>query len=60
LPGVWTSGGLEIGAHIAAVPSNGHDSRRAECKDYTKNQRLSEVTEVVGGLQYTRLKSVLY
>ncbi len=36
---------LEIGAHIAAVPLNGHDSRRAECRDYSKKQRLSEMTE---------------
>src|SRR5271167_5090378 len=50
--GVWTSSGLEIGAHIAAVPSNGHDSRRAESRDYTKNQRLSEMTEVAESLQY--------
>ena len=42
---------MEIGAHIAAVPSKGHDSRRAEYRDYTENQRLSEKTEVVGGLQ---------
>jgi hypothetical protein len=51
---------LEIGAHMAAVPSNGHDSRRPECRDYAKNQRLSEMTEVVGGLQYTRWISVPY
>jgi len=51
LPGVWTSSGLEIGAHIAAVTSKGHDNRRAKCRDYTKNERLSEMTEVVGGLQ---------
>jgi hypothetical protein len=49
---------VEIGAHIAAVPSNGHDNRRAECGDYTKIQRLSEMIEVVGSLQYTRLNSV--
>ena len=42
------------------MPSKGHDSRRAEYRDYTKNQRLSEMTEVVGGLQYTRLNSVPY
>jgi len=54
---VGTSSGLEIGAHIAAVPSNGYDTRRAGCRDYTKNQRLSEMTEVVGGLHYTRLNS---
>jgi hypothetical protein len=51
---------VEIGTHIAAVPSNGHDSRRAKCRDYTKNTRLSEMTEVVGGLQYTPLNSVPY
>jgi hypothetical protein len=33
-----------------AVPSKGHDSRRAESRDYTKNQGVSEMTEVVGGL----------
>jgi hypothetical protein len=60
LSGAWTSSGLEIGAHIAAVPSNGHDSRRAEHRDYIKNQRLSETTEVVCGLQHTRLNSVRY
>ena len=52
--------GLEIDAHIAAVPSKGHDSRRAECRDYTRNQRLSGMTDVVGGLQYTQLNSVPY
>ena len=35
------SSGLEIGAHIAAVPSNGHDSGRAECWDYTKANGLA-------------------
>jgi len=51
IAGARTSSGLEIGAHIVAVPSNGHDSRRTECMDHTKNQWLSEMTEVVGGLQ---------
>ncbi len=50
----------EIGARIAAVPSNGHDSRWAECRDYIRNQRLSEMTEVVGGLQYRRVNLVPY
>jgi hypothetical protein len=54
------STGLEIGAHIVAVPSKGHDSRRADCWDYTENQRLREVTDVVGGLQSKGLNSVLY
>jgi len=48
----------EIGARIVAVPSKGHDSRRAEFRDYTKDQRLSEMTEVVGGLHHARLNSV--
>jgi hypothetical protein len=58
LAGVWTGSGLEIGAHIAAVPSNGHDSGRAECRDNTKERGVSGMTEVVGSLQYTRLNSV--
>ena len=50
----------EIGARIVAVPSKGHDSRRAEYRDYTQNQRLSEMTEAVVGLQYTPLNLVPY
>jgi len=42
------------------VPSKGHDSRRAECRDYTKNQGVSGMTEVVGGLQYEQWNSVPY
>jgi hypothetical protein len=34
-----------------AVPSKGHDSRWEESGDYSKNQGVSEMTEVVGGLQ---------
>jgi hypothetical protein len=54
------SNGLEIGAHIGAVPSNGHDSGRSGCRDCTKNQGVSEMTEVVSALQYTRLNLVPY
>ena len=60
LPGVWTSSGPEIGAHIAAVPSKGHDSRRAEWRDYTKNQGVSGMIEEVGDLQYEQWNSVPY
>jgi hypothetical protein len=48
-----------MGAHIAAVPSNGHDCRRADGRDYTAIQRLSGMSRVVGDLQYARLNSVL-
>jgi hypothetical protein len=41
-----------MGAHIAAVPSNGQYSRWAECRDCTQNQRVREKPEVVGRLQY--------
>ena len=51
---------LEIGAHIAAVPLNGQDSRRAEKTDRAKNQRLRTMPEMVGGLHYSRLNSVPY
>ena len=37
--------GPEIGAHIAAVPLKGQDSPRAESRNSTKNQRLSDPTE---------------
>ena len=44
--------GPEIGSHIAAVPLNGQDSRRAEKTDCTKNQRLKTMPKIVGGLHY--------
>jgi len=53
---VWTSSGREIAAHIAAVPSNGHDSGRAECLDHINDKGLSEMTEVVGSLQYIKVE----
>ena len=34
------SSGLKIAAHMAAVPSNGHDSGRAERWGYTKANGL--------------------
>src|SRR5579864_5833951 len=34
--------GPEIGAHIAAVPSNGQECPWAECRNCTKNQELRE------------------
>jgi len=37
--------GLGRGAHIAAVPLNGQDSRRAEKTDCAKNQRLRTMPE---------------
>ena len=42
--------GPEIGAHIAAVPLNGQDSRRAEKTDCTKEQRLTTMSKMVGRL----------
>jgi hypothetical protein len=43
---------LEIGAHIAAVPLNGQDSRRAEKTDCAKNQGFRDRPETVAGLHY--------
>ena len=47
-----------IGAHIVAVPLNGHDSPRAEKTDSVTNQRFRAMIEMVGWPALSRLNSV--
>jgi hypothetical protein len=41
-----------IRAHIAALPSKGHDTTRAECRDYQKDQELNGRFELANDLHF--------